>query len=50
MSDDEREVTDDPATWPAWLREHNERAHAALREARKRQREAERERDKRGET
>ena len=46
----DRKVTEDPKTWPDWLREHNEQAHAALRESRKRLREAERERDKRGET
>ena len=27
-----RKVTDDPATWPAWLREHNERARATVAE------------------
>ena len=37
-----REVTDNPDTWPDWLRESRERAHEALRAARKRRREAER--------
>lgn len=36
------EPTDDPSTWPAWLREHNERAELARKEGIKRRREAER--------
>ena len=36
------DITEDPRTWPDWLRKQRERAHAKLREARQ-QREAERE-------
>ena len=35
-------VTEEPSTWPAWLRQSRERAHEALRAARKRRRELER--------
>ena len=42
------EVTEDPSTWPDWLRESRERAHEALRDARKRRRERERTSSPRG--
>ena len=38
--DAEPEVTEDPNTWPAWLRQSRELAHEALRAARKRRRDA----------
>ena len=40
MADDE--VTDDPTTWPEWLRAERDRAEQAVREVRRRRREVER--------
>lgn len=37
----EPEVTADPSTWPAWLREARERAEKATAEVRRRRRKAE---------
>lgn len=47
---DDIEVTDDPTTWPDWLREERDRAERAVREVRRRRREVERAREREEET
>ena len=44
-AEDMSDVTENPASWPSWMRETQERAHRELRESRRRRRETARETD-----